>query len=666
MIRNITFAVLILFAITSCKNQTEKLYIYKEPQKELLDPTSQWLNDEKNFFKKNYDDVLDKFYNQNLKSNNYAKAAKILEIAANKANRFQSFSDNLKYKIDDFAKKYASQINNKKDLWFVGVFCGQYYANKGEFDKAIENFKLLENIEVNDYYSCNIKASNFMRIAWCNFNLGKQDLALAYNLKALELLKQTDQKDMLGGVYFYIYPIYLAAKDYKNAEINLNKSIYYYKLNGKKNETNLFICLYNKIELLEEVNRKKDKQKLIDSVLVAFKKRKIKDPSMKTSLFLLDFSRKLDENKLEEATKILNEIRPEIALLNSDYTTADFNKAEALLEIKKNKSIKDPKKIIQAISKFKEQNSYQDLINSYQILYQDALWKKEYKKALEFYSSLQDASDSLGNEQMHNKVIELETKYQTQKKEQEIKIQKETISKKNAAIGGLIAALLVVFLGSIIYFLRQKQKKLKAEKIQSQKFTKNLLDKTEEERKRIATDLHDSVSHELLNLKNVSQQNHQELNSKIDLIINDIRTISRNLHPVLFDKIGFQSSVENLVERMQNHHDFMITTQIEYNDSLPKEDELQLYRIVQEALSNIIKYSNAFAAKVTFIQNQNKYYLEIIDNGQGFDVEETMLQKDAFGLHNILQRSKAIGGTAQIQSSTKGTKIVVEIQKNEK
>jgi two-component system, NarL family, sensor kinase len=663
MVKHFLFVLLAFIVMTSCKNQTEQLYIYKEPKIERLDATSEWLRDENNFFKENYNQVLNKFYSQNVAKGNYQKAAKILEIVANKANRFQSFSDDLKFKIDDFNKKYASKIEDEKDLWFVSVFCGQYYANKGQFEKAIESFKQLEQVQVTDYESCYFKASNWMRIAWCNFNLGQQDLAIEYNLKALELLKQTDQKDILGSVYFYIYPVYLASKDYKNAEINLNKSIAYYNLNSKKNETNLFICLYNKIELLEELNRKEERKKLIDSVLVAFKKREIKDPSMKVSLFLLDFSSKLDDNKLEEAASVLSEIKSDVLLLNSDYTTADFNKAEALLEIKKNKSIKDPQKIVQAISKFKEENSYQDLINAYNILYQDALWKKEYKKALEFYSLYQNASDSLGNEKMNDKVVELETRYQTQKKEQEIKIQKETISKKNAAIGSLISALIVLFLGAIIYFLKQKQKKLKAEKLQSQKFTKNLLDKTEEERKRIATDLHDSVSHELLNLKSLTEQNHEELNSKIDLIINDIRTISRNLHPVLFDKIGFRSSVENLVERMQNHHDFMISTNIEYTDSLSKENELQLYRIVQETLSNIIKYSNAFAARVNFVESQSKYYLEIIDNGKGFDVEETLLKKDAFGLHNILERSKAIGGSAQISSSEKGTKIVVEIQK---
>lgn len=661
MIKNIFIGLLFSILVISCKNKSETLYIYKEPKIERLDATSEWLRDENNFFKENYIPVVNQFYSQNLAKRDYQKAAKTLEIVSNQANRFQSFGDVLKLKIEDFNKKYASKISNRKDLWFVHVYLGQYYANKAQFEKAIQNYKQLENVEVTDYESCYFKASNCMRIAWCNFNLGKQDLAIAYNLKALELLKQTDQKDVLGNVYSYIYPVYLAAKDYKNAEINLNKSISYYKLNSKKNETNLFICLYNKIELLAELNRKEDKKQLIDSVLVAFNKRKIKDPSMKVSLYLLDFAEKLDANNIDLATSILNNIKSDVTLLNSEYTIADFNKAEALLEIKKNKSIKDPQKIVEAISKFKEENSYQHIINGYEILYKDALHKEQYKKALGFYTLYQEASDSLGNEQMHAKVMELETKYQTQKKEQEIKVQKETISKNNALIGSMLAVFVVLIMGLIIYFLKQKQNQMIIEKRQSQKFTKNLLDKTEEERKRIASDLHDSVSHELLNLKGVFEQNHEELNTKIDVIINDIRTISRNLHPVLFDKIGLQSSMEHLVERMQNNHDFMITTHIEYTNSLSKESELQLYRIVQEALSNIIKYSNAIAAKVTFIEKGGKYCLEIIDNGQGFNVEETLLQKDAFGLHNILERSKAIGGQAQLFSSEKGTRIVVEI-----
>lgn len=645
----------------SCTKKEETIYKYEEPKAIVLDATSTWLQKEENFFKANYITVLQQFYNANIAKKEYQKAAKALEIAANKANRFQSFSDALNLLIEDFNQKYASYIQEEKDLWFIPVYRGQYYANKGQFEKAIRNFQELENVEVTDYESCYFKASNYMRIAWSNFNLGKQDLAISNNFKALALLQQTDQKDVLGSVYFYIYPVYLAAKDYKNAEIYLDKAIAHYNLKSKKNETNLFICLYNKIELLSELERNEERNKLVDSVLVAFKKRKIKDPSMKVSLYLLDFSKKIDNEELDKAARLLEEIKEDVKLLDSDYTYADYNKAVALLQIKKDKRVQNPKLIIDAIPKFKEENSFQDIMNAYDILYQDALNREQYKSALDYYALYQDASDSLGNEKLHSKVIELETKYQTQQKEQEIKVQKETISKKNAAIGTLIAIFLVLILGLMLYVLRQKQKRMLIEKQQSQKFTKNLLDKTEEERKRIASDLHDSVSHELLNLKTIFEQNQEELNSKIDTIINDIRTISRNLHPVLFDKIGLQSSIENLVERMQNKHDFMIATQIEYSNTLSKETELQLYRIIQEALSNIIKYANAIAAKVSFVEKDGKYLLEIVDNGQGFSVEETLLQKDAFGLHNILERSKAIGGKAQIVSNEKGTKITVTL-----
>lgn len=110
----------------------------------------------------------------------------------------------------------------------------------------------------------------------------------------------------------------------------------------------------------------------------------------------------------------------------------------------------------------------------------------------------------------------------------------------------------------------------------------------------------------------------------MDSIINDIRAISRNLHPVLFEKIGLKASLEQFMERIQNTHRFMISSEIDYQDSLTTEKELQIYRIVQEAVSNIIKYADAIAAKVVLTENKDTVILEIFDNGKGFNVKETM------------------------------------------
>ena len=119
----------------------------------------------------------------------------------------------------------------------------------------------------------------------------------------------------------------------------------------------------------------------------------------------------------------------------------------------------------------------------------------------------------------------------------------------------------------------------------------------------------------------------------------------------------------NIGLTLTSTYQFMISSDFNYKNSLSSEKELQVYRIIQEAVTNIIKYANAIAAKISIIETSEKITLEIIDNGIGFNVEETLQSKDAFGLHNIIERSKAIGGIAVISSSEKGTKIVIEIKK---
>ena len=289
--------------------------------------------------------------------------------------------------------------------------------------------------------------------------------------------------------------------------------------------------------------------------------------------------------------------------------------------------------------------------------------KNDYKSALYYEEETRKAYDSASSKEMKNKVAELDFKYQNKDKLNQIAIQKKSLMSKNTTIALLISMFIGVLLLFIIFIIKQKQKKLKLEKQITQDYTKQLLDKTEEERKRIASDLHDSVSHELLSLKNSLEAKSDVTNKKIDSILNDIRSISRNLHPVMFDKLGLKSSIEQLVERAQSFNNFMVTSIIDYNSGLSISNELQLYRIIQEALSNIIKYADAVAARISIIENETSLNIEIIDNGKGFNVAETLMKKDAFGLHNIIERSKAIGGNAKITSNKNGTIIKINIKK---
>ncbi len=129
----------------------------------------------------------------------------------------------------------------------------------------------------------------------------------------------------------------------------------------------------------------------------------------------------------------------------------------------------------------------------------------------------------------------------------------------------------------------------------------------------------------------------------------------------MLDKIGLRLSLETLCEQFMQHETLFVSHSIEYKNTLAKPAELQLFRIVQEGLTNALKYAKAEAVKVQLHRSGIALRLEIQDNGKGFDVQKALESSKAFGLHSILQRSKAIGGTADISSTESGTTIVVTV-----
>ena len=185
--------------------------------------------------------------------------------------------------------------------------------------------------------------------------------------------------------------------------------------------------------------------------------------------------------------------------------------------------------------------------------------------ALKVYDSL----NTIYKQEEHLSALkDRELKYQQEKNKINEKLYQSSL--KNEQQKNLILiGILVTLSGFVAYFiLWQRKKQLQTEKERNLHYTKQLLEKTEEERKRIAGDLHDSINYELLSLKKSEKQDPEVINTKIDQIINDVRVISRNLHPVMFDKIGLEPNIEQLIERFQAQHNLMVSTEFDYQGSL--------------------------------------------------------------------------------------------------
>ncbi|MEO8253611.1 MAG: sensor histidine kinase [Flavobacterium sp.] len=646
--------------LNSCNEKKETEFVFEKEVPAKEDATKAWLHKVENYKKsKKYFLVLNKYYNQKIEEGNYLNATEILDIACVYLADSYDFNTSFMAIIKEFDAKYRKEVPALKTT-FVDAYLANYYYDKYDLKKACNYFKNVTLLEPNDYNSCYNIARAYYDLSYIYYIMGKQNLSLAANQKSFEYFSKIDSPKGLAFVYSNYANIYTAIGDKKRAVENADKAIKAYK--SIDNTYNVYIGLINKISIYDFM---KDSRKgaLIDSTYKAFIDSKDNSKILKIKLYDFKIENLVQENKLVEGKKILDDLKPIVEEIDSDDLTQEYKVTSALYEIKKNPNYSNFEDIKKALPTLITNQQYEKVNMFYGVLQNNAIQNNDFKSALNYEKENQIIGDSIGNIATRGKIAELETIYQTEKKEQKISLQKTTILNKNTTIALLASLFLGLFLTVIVYITRQKQKKLKLEKQNAQVYTKQLLEKTEEERKRIASDLHDSVSHELLGLKSLFEEKNEITNNKIDSIINDIRIISRNLHPIMFDKIGLKSSIEQLVERAQSVNDFMVTADVNYNNSLSTNDELQVYRIIQEALSNIIKYANAVAAKITVSQKSKSLFVEIKDNGKGFNISETLNGKNAFGLHNIIERSRAIGGEAKIISDKNGTIITIEIKK---
>jgi len=657
---NIMYALITLLYLVSC-NSTPENIIYKKPPKQKRDAISTWLNNSENFNTTDYQTTFYKYYNQKIKEKKFSDAARAMDYVSLKNSGSSFFDAKFIAAIHFFEDNYKNKVSEKEAM-FIYTFLGDYYTDRGEFNKAIENYTKNTTVEIVDYESAYQKADAYRTIAWCYYASGNQELAIKNNYKALEYFKRTDNVSAKAGVYLTFSAIYNVTHDYDKALKNIDLAIKYYKYD-KDLIFNVYIALHNKINTYD-IAKKYDKMNpLVDSVYHAFNKSGVQDISVKASVYTYYAMGLINTGKIDEVKKIIDELEPDVKALNSEVTNIEFRNLTATYEVARGGGQKNIKLIESAIPSLIEKQNFAKVRDCYATLQILATANKDFEKAFEYEVERGRAQDSLSMIETAEKGIELEKKYEAAKRNQEIVLQRQSIINKNVTIGLLISSLIAILVTAVALSLRSKQKKLKTEKLNSQLYTKQLLEKTEEERKRIASDLHDSVSHELLSLKNSFEETAESTNKKIDLIINDIRSISRNLHPIMFDKVGLKSSINQIVERAQSVNNFMVTADIDYKASLPTTAELQIYRIVQEALSNIIKYADAVAAKITLTEDNNNVTLEIKDNGKGFEVNTTLNNNKSFGLHNIIERSRAIGGEAKIQSDSSGTIITVEIKK---
>ena len=318
--------------------------------------------------------------------------------------------------------------------------------------------------------------------------------------------------------------------------------------------------------------------------------------------------------------------------------------------------------------------------------------KKVYDEAFHLMQNYVELKDSTFSRENRAIISELETKYETNKKELEIEKQQLIIEKeqthRNAILGG--SGLLFLLATIAIWALLQRTKKNRllfeqSNVIQSQKISQlekekkllamnAMLEGQEAERMRIAKDLHDglggllsTVKARLTNIntevKKIESYNiYEKTTSMVDEACDEVRRISHNLLPGALRLDGLKTAIEQLGEDLSKSHPFHVNLEvIGFEIKLDETKEIFLYRIVQEAMNNIIKHANAKEVLIQLSETEHEYHIIIEDDGVGFDAST---ESRGLGLKSMRSRIEHLQGELDISSKlNQGTTISIHIPK---
>jgi signal transduction histidine kinase len=220
---------------------------------------------------------------------------------------------------------------------------------------------------------------------------------------------------------------------------------------------------------------------------------------------------------------------------------------------------------------------------------------------------------------------------------------------------------LLVLSALFYYFLKQAITRKKMQ----EDFSANLMESQENERTRIAKELHDSVGQQLTLIKKRAQKEDlRDITKMTHNALEEIREISRGLYPTILKQLGLTESIGQLIFDLDERSPIFFSAEIDEIDSVFNERQtLNFYRFIQECMSNVLKHSEATTVSLSIQDTQTKLLLEITDNGKGFEYNN-QLKQNSLGLKTMAERIRMLNGTLFIDSRPgRGTKIRVEIPK---
>lgn len=310
-------------------------------------------------------------------------------------------------------------------------------------------------------------------------------------------------------------------------------------------------------------------------------------------------------------------------------------------------------------------------------------------KALNYYKLHAAVKDSIFNKEKHRQIADMATKYETAQKDKEIALQNLELGKKQLLInqqkarqqefiaGMAVLALVLIF--TVLWFVqkRKHREELHRRHLEEQKQKEHLkaikqsLEAGEQERIRLADQLHDDVAPLLVGLRNSIDEIadrfpnvpvFKKISANISVAHSEVRNISHVLYPFSVSGDSFAESLDNYILGFTHANKIKVhekITDTDWINKLPHEFQNFLYRTIQELMNNVVKHARASEINVTIKVKNDTLELTVSDNGTGFI--ETK-KEDGIGLRRIKKGLEVFNGGMEVENiKTGGTEVKIEM-----
>lgn len=582
----------------------------------------------------------------------------------------------------------SKELRSSEDRFLLHKNRFYYYFLKQEFDSCAIEVK-----KINTYSSQLSKetlSDHYINIAFLKKSINQLDSSAFYYVKSLNFYGKDSTlfHDRKTTIYQGLYSLY---RQIGNRNKEYNYLVKYLKA-ARKGKLNNEIAygLNNLAVYYDNDSRPKQALEHFKEALIYMKPKRARNSIYQNigSIYLNHFDN--IDSSVYYNKKAMNQY-------TSKRTLAYIHRDLSIIAKRKNNLIEEGEQLLKAVSSLSQDNFPELQVTLYKKLSENYKKRKQFKKSLEYLERFDSLNNVLKNQALIEKVEDIETKYQTEKKNNEnLQLKQRNLqitNKQQQDRNLLVGALSFIVLGSFIAFLMLKNSKKKQQLAEQEKALETqrnltllkeqeintinaMVEGQEKERKRVAEDLHDNLGSVLATLKlhfenlriNKKKQkvDQQTLFDKTENLIDEaylkVRSIAHAKNAGVIANQGLLRAVQIMADKISSANTISIEV-VQYGLDTPLENSLEIavFRIIQELTTNVLKHAQATNATINLSRHDNVLNVIVEDNGNGFEVN-TADFKAGMGLHSIKTRIEHLKGELIIDSTKdKGTTIIINI-----